>query len=58
MAWLHILWNEAILQGQWLGTTQGINGMFALLCAIAAWGADGRVVAALSAVLYLVLMRV
>ncbi|MGL5011687.1 MAG: hypothetical protein ACRC6I_17560 [Paracoccaceae bacterium] len=56
--WLNILLNEMALAGLWLGTAQGINGLFALLCVAAALGADGRRVMALSAVLYLALMLI
>lgn len=55
MAWLNIL-SDWMNGWQWLATAQGINGLFAVLCLLAALGANGRVLMALSVPLYLALM--
>jgi hypothetical protein len=55
MAWLNILM-DGMNGWQWLVTAQGINGLFAVLCLLAAFGAKARVVMVLSALLYVALM--
>ena len=41
-----------LMMADWLASAQGLNCLFALLCLAAAFGANGRMVMLLSALLY------
>lgn len=48
----------ALMVTHWLVSAQGLNCLFALLCLCAAFGANGRTVMMLSALLYVAMALV